>query len=612
MSEEKNLAVDESIVRLLRKRGALNYILAETGFDIGKCISAACSEEGEDAIKRIALSLGQSGRPVHQGFLFDAYRVYRTIKSPETLKKIRERLGGNLSWGFLVHNCTKAPEGNTEEAALFLDRQMSRIEEALGDLERLGNSFEDLPEDVKEQVTGMLAAIQYPIPAGQEEPNPVLSGPLRIAHIGDIQMSELFTTAGRLVLDPETGKNERLMDIKRCLAFAIDKAIERGCRVLLVAGDVADRENPTPNEQGALQSELVRAADYMPVVVIPGNHDLSKNPKDASAIEFLKGRPNIFVLEKPAVLYLEGKKITVRNLPLDENFKPSERWGQADCAKIFCLPFPSKALLNGEAKGKSIAELNVVASSKLKFFLEMFRNNFDKQVPNILVSHITVAGAAGATNEQMLMFDPNVSPFDLAGFDYVALGHIHIFQEVFPHAFYSGSLDTIGFDEEGQKKGFIIGEFDPAQKTDEGIPLKMEFIETPARQFQTLTPEFFDQPDWKEMLDPRTIYRVKGEVTKERYEALKPHLREFPVPLLNKLTVKREMRIRDKGMTDDLSETDAIKRYFMQLGIPEDQLSAYLQVHNDLLKDEKEEKQLEPRIAGANQLSVPSTHTTFV
>jgi len=107
------------------------------------------------------------------------------------------------------------------------------------------------------------------------------------------------------------------------------------------------------------------------------------------------------------------------------------------------------------------------------------------------------------------------------------------------------------FNEEGDEKGFNL------VTMEKRAPL-IEFIETPARQFQTLSPEFFAQPDWISMVEPRTIYRIKGEVTKDEYEALKKHLKAFPVPILNKLTVKRDIRVRDDKMTEDIKEDEAL------------------------------------------------------
>jgi hypothetical protein len=114
-------------------------------------------------------------------------------------------------------------------------------------------------------------------------------------------------------------------------------------------------------------------------------------------------------------------------------------------------------------------------------------------------------------------------------------------------------------------------------------------METPARKFQTLTSEFFSNPEWRTLIETRTIYRVKGEVTKEEYEALKPALKEFPLPLLNKLTVRREIRIRDEQMTEELKEEDAVQRYLCNQGIDNELINECLYAHNLITSNEKGE-----------------------
>jgi exonuclease SbcD len=575
--------------RLLRARSRTNFALAKTNFEIGRLVYETMEKGGEEAVRNLAASCPGSSLSFER-FLFDSCRVFRSIRKPGFLYAMNKKLGENLTWGFLLANCTKAPEGDTEEANLYWEGKLSRIEGALSDLESV---YDELPLHIREQLDGLIYAAAGGVTAKVGSEREVLNGPITFGHIADIQMCEGFTTAGRLVMDPATGKNERLLDLQKCLDFAIDAMIETDCRVILVPGDLTETERPTPNEQGILRVAFEKAAEKCPVIVCPGNHDLSDNPKDACSLEFLKGRRNIFVVEKPSVLYLEGTAV---------NREPSETWPREDCIKIFVIPFPSKGMINGEEEGKSIAELNELVSAKLKLLIENFRIQIDPRVPNILMLHIAVAGAEGATNDKMLMFDPNVSLMDLRGFDYVALGHIHKFQrigenlalqETFPGgegsldeatvhdpddppvAYYSGSIDRMDFNEENDPKGVIIGTF-------EGRRASVEFVETPARTFKTLAPAFFESSEWKHKVDSRVIYRIKGDVTKEQYESMKPMLREFPLPLLNKLTVKREIKIRDAGMTDDLKEEDALLRYLEKQGVPQDVMTLCLQEHTSL------------------------------
>lgn len=563
----------EQIAKLLRSSSKKSYEIAETNFRVGQVISEASGNHGEDVIGKIAAILNQKGIPVSVNFLFDAYRVFRSIRSEATLKEIKKRLHGNLRWGFLVHNCTKAPAGDTEEAALYWEGKLSQIENALEEADRLYEMIDSLPGSIKEQVLGLLRVTGQNPDSTSAREREMPDGNYKIGHMADMQFDDSFTVAGRVVIDPETGMNERLIDIHNCTSFAADRMIDVGCRACLIAGDVTETHNPSPNVQKYLLASLTKLARHMPVFIEPGNHGLSKNPKDSTALEFLKGRENIFVVEEPTVFYQEG--FSVNKIPL-------ETWPQKDCAKIFVLPFPSKAIINGEASGKSIEELNKTVSEKLRIYLHAFRSEIDPRVPNILMAHITVVGAKGAENQDMLKYDPKLCPDDLSGFDYVALGHIHEYQNIGGNIFYSGSIDRMDFNEEGQTKGFLMATF-------EGREVSTEFTETPARMFQTLTPDYFANPEWQSLIEAGAIYRVKGEVTKEEYEALKPALKEFPLPLLNKLTVRREVRIRDEQMTEELKEDEALQRYLVNQGINEDLINECLSAHNLITSNGKDE-----------------------
>ena len=558
----ENAEILEQVRKLLKSKSQKNFQVAETNFRIGKALS-----EGSD-IQAVVKALSASGTNVKETFLYDCMRVFRTIKTEDMLKGLKDKLKGNLTWGFLVYNCTKAPSGDTAEAVAYWEERLGRIENALNDLNDVADMYEFLPETLRKQVEGLAVGVGNCLCDNSRRTAPTpLEGHIKIGHLADLHVSETMPSGGKIVIDPQTGMNERLLDMHRCISFAVDRMIEEKCRVALIT-EPTETHQPTPNEERYLLASILRLTEKgIPVIVEPGNHGISKNPKDSSALAFLQGRPNVFVVEKPTVLYLEGN--TLRDAP-------SENWPHADCAKIFVLPFPSRAILNGRAEGLSIEEQNKAASAALRTIVASFRGETDNRVPNILMAHLTVIGATGAENPEMTKYDPYLYPEDFEGFDYVALGHIHIHQKVAANAHYAGSLDRNDFNEEGDEKGFIIASF-------EGRTPKVDFIQTPAREFRTITTDFFGDPDWERMVDPTTIYRIKGEVSKEEREALRPFINRFMeiTPLLYKLTVKRELRVRDEKMTEDLKEEDAMRRYLAQKGYDDEFINLCLQTFNE-------------------------------
>lgn len=567
----ENAKILEQLRRLLKNKSQKNFQVAETNFRIGKVLS----EAGD--IQTVVESLALGGISVKDTFLYDCMRVFRTLKTEDMLRGLKDKLKGNLTWGFLLYNCTKAPSGDTAEAVAYWEERLGRIENALNDLSDVAEMCDFLPEAVRKQVEGFAVGVGNAL--CQSGGRMVLDGPVKIGHLADLHVSESMPSGGKIVIDPQTGMNERLLDMHRCISFAVDRIIGEKCRVALIT-EPTETHQPTPNEERYLLASILRLTESgIPVIVEPGNHGLSKNPKDSTALAFLQGRPNVFVVEKPTVLYLEGNKLSE---------VPSENWPQPDCAKIFILPFPSRSILNGKAEGLSIEEQNKAASAALRTIVAAFRGEMDTSVPNILLAHLTIIGATGAENPEMTKYDPHLYPEDFEGFDYVALGHIHIHQKVAVNAYYAGSIDRNDFNEEGHEKGFIITSF-------EGRTPTVEFIPTPAREFRTLTTDFFSDPDWESKIDRATIYRIKGEVTKEEREALRPFINRFMeiTPLLYKLTIKRELRVRDEKMTEDLKEEDAMRRYLEQKGYDEDFINVCLQTFNDSAEEKADKKEEE-------------------
>jgi hypothetical protein len=101
----ENTEILEQLRKLLKSKSQKNFQVAETNFRIGKVLS----ETGD--IDAIVKALTASGITVRETFLYDCVRVFRTLKTEDMLKGLKDKLRGNITWGFLVYNCTKAPSG---------------------------------------------------------------------------------------------------------------------------------------------------------------------------------------------------------------------------------------------------------------------------------------------------------------------------------------------------------------------------------------------------------------------------------------------------------------------------------------------------------------------
>jgi|GEM_PF-2163335 DNA repair exonuclease SbcCD nuclease subunit len=558
MSESKRIA------GLLGSRGDKSFEIVRLNFLIGRAVSARFKAEGEDGVLKLKKELYSLKVRPSLEFLYEAKRVYEHIQSSNMLRVLKSQ-NKSLSWWWIANRCNIAtPEGDTEEARLYWEAEINKVEEAWESVDYLSSHFGSMPSDVQQQFIGLITGAQQQQDA--DVPAVLPDGPYKFGHLADVQLSEMVTTGGRTVIDAETGKNERLLDSDRCLSFAVDKVIESGCWAAFIPGDLMDRCDPTSNETGFARDNISRLAKHMPVIVCTGNHELSQKPKDRTGLEFLKGRRNIFVIEDPTVLYQEGMAVS---------YEPSAEWAEKGSAKIFVLPYPKTDICADMGK-LPLAELNQRASERLGLALNIFRSQMDPNVPNILLFHLSVEGAEGCENKIMMKFDPHIHPHDLAGFTYCAGGHIHIRQLIFgtDNAYYPSSTDRISFNEEGDPKGFIIG---TVREGNGGADV--EFVDTPAREYKTLGVEFFDQLGWKEMMDPRTIYRLKGVVSKEDYARYNRLIEESPVPILNAVTVASEVRVRDEHMTEELSSDEAVGRFLRTQEVTEDSVVRCMQMH---------------------------------
>lgn len=107
--------------------------------------------------------------------------------------------------------------------------------------------------------------------------------------------------------------------------------------------------------------------------------------------------------------------------------------------------------------------------------------------PKILMAHYTVPGCNMESGQTSFFsnFEPVIprEALQAAGYSAVLLGHIHRPQmlEGLENVFYSGAINAMNFNDEGQSRGFWVHEFD-------GDKLKSgQRYDTPYRKFQTIT-----------------------------------------------------------------------------------------------------------------------------
>jgi len=300
-----------------------------------------------------------------------------------------------------------------------------------------------------------------------------VSDAITCLHLADLHFGvETYGTT-----NAKTGLNTRLEDFSRSMEQAIDVAIERNVDMAVFAGDAYKRNNPSPTQQRELVKHFCRLADHdIPVVMISGNHDIPVMHGKASAVDIFKSlRP--------------GKIQVYVNRPNNstDNPPPIIKTKNGDIA-VCCLPYISPSFLRNIEAFKDLAREEFLEKCEgfINNTVEAMLESIDDDMPRMLVTHLTVHGAkVGGYRGTLLMTDDiTITAANLAnaGYDYVALGHIHHYQNLSSNddvpVVYPGSLDRVDFGEADEEKGAVIASIRRGHSDVEFIPVKVrDFIE---------------------------------------------------------------------------------------------------------------------------------------
>ncbi len=265
---------------------------------------------------------------------------------------------------------------------------------------------------------------------------------IRFIHTADIHFG--MENYGRI--DPHTGIHSRLLDFKKSFDVCVDYAIAQNVDLFVFAGDAYKTANPSPTQQKLLMQSFMRLYQAkIPVIIVIGNHDNPLSFGKANALDIFAHLPidGFHVFAKP-----ETRTIQTKSGPV----------------QIVGIPWPNRhnLALNAAHALTSASELTQHISESLAKIIANFATKLDQTLPAILVGHLTVSAGIFSGSEKRAVYghDPILLPSQLAisPFDYVALGHLHRFQNVNPDGIipivYSGSIDRIDFGERKETKGF--------------------------------------------------------------------------------------------------------------------------------------------------------------
>ena len=234
---------------------------------------------------------------------------------------------------------------------------------------------------------------------------------IRIAHISDTHLG--YTRYARLC--PESGRNQREVDVQEAYGRAVDAILERDVDLVIHSGDAFDSVRPATHVIiGFLkQTARITARAGIPYLVAAGNHETPRLRTTTAALEYA----NLVNAYSAHGFELDYQLIEAGDVGVGVTLVP-----------------------HGAVFGTGAVTLARDADI------------------NILVTHGMVPGLEAKQHE---MGEANLQANMISGgFDYVALGHYHEFHEHKPNAYYAGATERFGFGEVESKPGFAIVEFE--------------------------------------------------------------------------------------------------------------------------------------------------------
>lgn len=271
---------------------------------------------------------------------------------------------------------------------------------------------------------------------------------IKILHFADAHID----MARQGQLDTKTGLSIRVMDFLKSLDTIVETAIAEKVDLVVFSGDAYRDRTPAPTYQrewGRRMMRLSRAG--IPTLLLIGNHDVSPAQTRAHAMqEYDTLSPEfLHVVSKPCLLgpeELDGVQVQVVAIPW------ITRSGLA------------ASLNGGEGEARDLA---LEIENSIDNLIREFVQKLDPDLPTILAAHASVTGAKlGQERYIMIGRDVMLQPGLLRNpaFDYVALGHIHLFQDLNegaqPPIVYPGSIERVDFGESNDIKGFVLAEIE--------------------------------------------------------------------------------------------------------------------------------------------------------
>jgi DNA repair protein SbcD/Mre11 len=410
---------------------------------------------------------------------------------------------------------------------------------------------------------------------------------MKVLHFADLHIG--VENYGRP--DPESGFSTRLLDFLNAFDELVECAIAEDVDLVLFAGDAYKSREPSQTHQREFAKRIRRLRSAgIPVFLLIGNHDLPNAVSRANALEIFH------TLEIDGVYV--APKLGAYRIPT-----------KSGDIQIVGVPWPNPSALvsRDEFKNKTIDQIDKDIESLLTDAIVTLGEEQDRTLPVILSAHIAISESrvkSGSEKWMTVGHFPALLPSSLRAdlFDYVALGHHHVHQQLGEHPpiVYPGSLQRVDFGEEKDDKGFVIIELDPGLPLGQRV-LKIDFRKVQARRFVTVNVSPRAEDPTEEVLAAIHAAGVDDAIVRVQIS-----LRLAQDALLRDIDVRAALTsahyvaaiARDVEQTprrrlsvdrepEQLTPLDALRLYLEQKGTPEKEQTVLLQHAERLLERER-------------------------
>jgi exonuclease SbcC/exonuclease SbcD len=248
---------------------------------------------------------------------------------------------------------------------------------------------------------------------------------------------------------------------------------------------------------------------------------------------------------------------------------------------LVCMPGMDRSnfAAKEEFKGLSANMVHQMMTQHLEETCQTFRAESNYS-PAILVGHFTYDLADTGFEDVLMQNEAILTQEAIAGYDLVALGHIHRPQQN-GEVFYPGSPERLSFSDEKVGAGFWIHELIDDK-------FESEFVDTPARKYRTLQ---LSENDIADLVNGNNDFEYdygyfKDAIVRVTYkcsEALNKRLnrRQLEKALYDagaffvteiKGDIERTDRARDEEITESLGPVDAVRRWAANQEMQQDEI----------------------------------------